>query len=157
MTNDSQTLRMLLSHNFDLADAKVPVLSREAFTQLFRDGFASQPEVACRQVDNPHWVVEIICPVELLSPQQVGEHCARILAESRTAALGAIDFDILVLGGIKTTPPTSSSPDALQPNQWGVDVVETRSGSQFLKTIDWENAIASKPATSIFKVERLGS
>lgn len=155
--NDSQALRMLLSHNFDLADARVPLLSREAFTQLFSDGFASQPEVACRQVDNPHWVVEIICPAELLSPQQVGEHCARILAESRTVVLESIDFDILVLGGIKTTPATSSSPDALQPNQWGVDVVETRSGSQFLKSIGWESTISSKPAASIFKVELLGS
>jgi hypothetical protein len=157
MTNDSQALRMLLSHNFDLADEKVPVLSREAFTQLFSDGFASHSAVACRQVDNPHWIVEITCPAELLSPQEVGKHCARILAESRIAALGAIDFDILVLGGIKTTPPTSSSPDALQPNQWGVDVVETRSGSQFLKSIDWEGTIASKPAASIFKAERLSS
>jgi hypothetical protein len=148
---------MLLSHNFDIADAKVPALSREALAQLFSDGFASQPEVACRQVDNPHWVVEIICPTELLSPQQVGEHCARILAESRTVALGSIDFDILVLGGIKTTPATSSSPDALQPNQWGVDVVETRSSTQFLQSIGWESTIASKPPASIFKVERLGS
>jgi Protein of unknown function (DUF2656) len=157
MMNNDRVLRMLLSHNFELADERVPVLSREAFTQLFSDGFASQPEVACRQVDNPHWVVEIMCPAELLSPQQVGEHCARILAESRSAALGSIDFDILVLGGIKTTPATSSSPDALQPNQWGVDVVETRSGDRFLKSIGWESTIASKPPASIFKVERLGN
>ncbi len=154
---DSPALRMLLSHNFDLADPKVPILSREAFTQLFSDGFAARPEVACRQLDNPHWIVEIVCPAHFSSPQQVGEDCARILADSRAAALGTIDFDILVLGGIKTTPATNNSPDALQPNQWGVDVVETKSGAKFLRSIDWENTIASKPAASIFKVERIGS
>jgi hypothetical protein len=157
MMNDDRSLRMLLSHNFDLADPKVPALSREAFTQLFCDGFAAQAAVTCRQVDNPHWIVEITCSTDVLSPQQIGEYCTRILAESRTAELGAIDFDILVLGGIKTTPATSNSPDALQPNQWGVDVVETRSGSQFLRSIDWENTIASKPTDSIFKIERSAS
>jgi hypothetical protein len=153
--NDDRTLRMLLSHNFDLTDPTVPALSREAFTQLFSDGFASQPAVACRQVDNPHWIVEITCPADVLSAQQIGEYCTRILAESRTAALGTIEFDILVLGGIKTTPALSNSPDALQPNQWGVDVVETKSGPEFLRSIDWENTIVSKPADSIFKIERL--
>jgi hypothetical protein len=153
---DDRSLRMLLSHNFNLADPQVPPLSREAFTQLFSDGFASQPAVACRQVDNPHWIVEITCPAELLSPPQLGEECAHILATSRAAVLGKVDFDILVLGGIKTTPATSTSPDALQPNQWGVDVVETKSGSEFLRSIDWENTIVSKPADSIFKAERLG-
>ncbi len=153
--NDSQSLRMLLSHNFDLADDRVPLLSRQAFTQLFDDGFSSQPDIVCRQVDNPHWIVEIICPIELLSPQQVGEKCAKILCDSRIALLGKIDFDILILGGIKTTPATSSSPDALQPDQWGVDVVETKSGGQFLRSINWENTIAGKSAESIFKVELL--
>jgi hypothetical protein len=152
---DSQPLRMLLSHNFDLADNRVSALSREAFTQLFSDGFSSQPEIACRQVDNPHWIVEIICSTDSLSPQQVGEKCAKILSDSRIAELRTIDFDILILGGIKTTPATSSSPDALQPNQWGVDVVETKSGSQFLRSINWESTIAGKSAESIFKVESL--
>ncbi len=151
--NDSQPLRMLLSHNFDLADDLVSALSREAFTQLFSEGFSSQPEIACRQVDNPHWIVEIICPIDLLLPQQVGEKCAKILADSRIATLGQIDFDILILGGIKTTPATSNSPDALQPNQWGVDVVETKSGAQFLRSINWESTISGKSVESIFKVE----
>jgi Protein of unknown function (DUF2656) len=154
---DSQALRLLLSHNFDITDEIVPALSREAFTQLFSDGFSSHPEVTCRQVDNPHWIVEFICPANFLSPQQVGEKCAKILSDSRIASLGKVDFDILILGGIKTTPATSSSPDALQPNQWGVDVVETRSGAQFLRSINWESTIAGKSAESIFKVESLCS
>jgi hypothetical protein len=151
--NDPQALRMLLSHNFDLKDGNTPALSREAFTQVFIDGFSSHPEVKCRQVDNPHWIVEVVCVAGFLSPQQVGEKCAQILSTSRKQSLGSIDFDILILGGIKTTPATSASPDALQPNQWGVDVVETKSGEQFLRSISWESTIAGKPADTIFKAE----
>jgi Protein of unknown function (DUF2656) len=151
--NEAQPLRMLLSHNFDIAAENVPALSREAFTQLFSDGFHATPEIQCRQVDNPHWIVEIVAPANFLTPQQIGEKCAQILSDSRIKTLGAIDFDILVLGGIKTTPATSSSPDALQPNQWGVDVVETRSGEQFLRSINWAGTISTKPADSIFKIE----
>jgi Protein of unknown function (DUF2656) len=153
----AQSLRMLLSHNFDLADPNVPALSREAFTQLFIEGFSSAyPEVKCREVNNPHWIVEVLCPSNLLTPQEVGTQCHKILADSRKNArsIDTLDFDILILGGIKTTPPTSNSPDALKPNEWGVDVVETKSGEQFLRSINWDATIASKPVDSIFKVER---
>ncbi len=153
--NEPETLRMLLSHNFDLTDEKVPALSRDAFTQLFIDGFASHPEVKCRQVDNPHWIVEIVCPPNVFTPQQIGNLYAQILSQSRLNSLGKVDFDILILGGIKTTPATSDHPDALQPNQWGVDVVETNSGDRFLRSIDWENTIATKSTDSIFKIEWL--
>ena len=61
--------------------------------------------------------------------------------------------EILILGGIKTTPPTSDSPDALQIGDWGVDVVETLVGETFLKGIAWETTIASKSLDTIFKVE----
>jgi Protein of unknown function (DUF2656) len=152
--NDSQSLRMLLSHNFDLVDPNVPAMSRTAFTEMFAEGFDSHPEVKCREVANPHWIVEILCPIELLTPQEVGEKCAQILGNSRTkAGLGETGFDILILGGIKTTPATSDSPDALQPNQWGVDVVETKSGEQFLRSINWDATISTKPTDSIFKVQ----
>ncbi len=153
--NDPQALRMLLSHNFDINDANTPALSREAFTQVFVDGFSADPEIKCRQVDNPHWIVEIVCTAGFLSPQQVGEKCAQILSNSRKQSLGMIDFDILALGGIKTTPATSNSPDALQANQWGVDVVETKSGEQFLRSISWVTTIAGKPVDTIFKAESL--
>jgi hypothetical protein len=150
---DSQSLRMLLSHNFDPAD-KVPPMSRAAFTEMFAEGFSSHPEVKCREVANPHWIVEILCPIALLTPQAVGEKCAQILGSSRIkAGWGETDYDILILGGIKTTPATSDSPDALQPNQWGVDVVETKSGEQFLRSINWDATIATKPTDSIFKVQ----
>jgi Protein of unknown function (DUF2656) len=154
--NDPQSLRMLLSHNFDLTDGKTPALSREAFTQVFVDGFSSHPEIKCRQVDNPHWIVEVLCVAGFLTPQQVGEKCAQILSDSRKQSLGSIGFDTLVLGGIKTTPATSNSPDALQVNQWGVDVVETKSGEQFLRSISWDTTIAGKPVDTIFKAEVIG-
>ncbi|WP_310485060.1 DUF2656 domain-containing protein [Chamaesiphon sp. VAR_48_metabat_403] len=155
--NSPETLRMLLSHNFDLSDDRVPVLSRAAFTQVFIDGFSAHPEVQCRQVDNPHWIVEVVCLTNFLTPHQIGEKCAEILTTSRTKSIGSIDFDILILGGIKTTPATSSSPDALQANQWGVDVVETKSGSKFLQSIGWDTTIAGKSPDSIFKVESIAA
>jgi Protein of unknown function (DUF2656) len=151
--NSPQTLRMLLSHNFDIADAKVPALSREAFTQLFTDGFTPHPQVQCRHVNNPHWILEVVAPADFLTPHQLGEKCSQILAQSRSQSIGKLNFDILILGGIKTTPAISNYPDALQPNQWGVDVVETKSGQQFLQSIDWDGTIAGKSADTIFKVE----
>ena len=154
--NSPQTLRMLLSHNFDINDANVPVLSREAFTELFADGFTPHPEVQCRQVDNPHWILEVVAPANFLTPEQLGEKCAQILAQNRAQSIGKLDFDILILGGIKTTPATSNSPSALQPNQWGVDVVETKSGAQFLRSINWDGTIAGKSSDTIFKVEAIG-
>ncbi len=147
--NDSQNLRMLLSHNFDINDETVPVLSREAFTQVFIDGFSTIPEVNCRLVNNPHWILEVVTPANFLTPKELGEKCAHILAASR----GSVNFDILILGGIKTTPATSNSPDALQANQWGVDVVETKSGEQFLRSINWAGTIATKTSDSIFSIE----
>ncbi|WP_309740576.1 MULTISPECIES: DUF2656 domain-containing protein [unclassified Chamaesiphon] len=153
--NSPQTLRMLLSHNFDIMDPNVPVLSREAFTQIFVEGFTDRPEVQCRQINNPHWILEVVAPANA-SPQQLGEKCAQILAQSRSQSIGKLDFDILILGGIKTTPATSNNPDALQPNQWGVDVVETKSGAHFLQSIDWDGTISGKSADSIFKAEAIG-
>jgi Protein of unknown function (DUF2656) len=151
--NDPQSLRMLLSHNFDLTTEQAQLLSRTAFAQVFIDGFAAHPEIQCRQVDNPHWIVEIISVANGLTPQQIGEKCAQILFTSRQQSRGTINFDILILAGIKTTPATSSSPVALQANQWGVDVVETRSGEDFLRLIGWENTTDGKSVDDIFKVE----
>ncbi|MBI4783939.1 MAG: DUF2656 domain-containing protein [Oscillatoriophycideae cyanobacterium NC_groundwater_1537_Pr4_S-0.65um_50_18] len=147
MSNNLQG-RLLLSHNFDVPPDLVPALSREEFVDVFR---LSLPEaLSCRQVNNPHWIVEILFPTAEYSPSQVGELCAQALANKRRT--GSAIPEILVLGGIKTTPPTSDSPDSLQPGDWGVDVVETRSGEAFLQAIAWEATVAQKPADSIFKV-----
>ena len=147
--------RMLLSHNFDVSPDIVPVLSREEFADVFQSGLSAQAHLQCRPVNHPHWTVEILFPIDQFSPQQVGEWCAQALATKRQPQLLSRDVipEILVLGGVKTTPATSDSPDALQPGDWGVDVVETRSGEAFLQAIAWDATVAQKSADSIFKVE----
>lgn len=140
---------MLLSHNFNISPEVVPVLSRAEFTTIFAENLGDQ--IQCQMLDNPHWIVEVLFPIDLFSPQQVGELCAQALASHRQPS-GTLE--ILILGGLKTTPPTSDSPAALQPDNWGVDVVETSSSEEFLRSIDWEKMIADKPAENIFRVDR---
>jgi Protein of unknown function (DUF2656) len=147
--------RMLLSHNFDVSPDIVPALSREEFADVFRSGLQTQTHLQCRLVNHPHWVVEILFTIAQFSPQQVGELCAQALATQRQMhkPSQAPMPEILVLGGIKTTPPTSNAPDALQTGDWGVDVVETLSSEAFLQSIAWDTTIAQKSADTIFKVE----
>jgi hypothetical protein len=140
---------MLLSHNFNISPDVVPALSRTEFTTIFAENLGDQ--IQCQLLDNPHWIVEVLFPIDLFSPQQVGELCAQALASQRQPAG---NLDILILGGLKTTPPTSDSPAALQPGNWGVDVVETSSSEEFLRSIDWDKMIADKPAENIFRVDR---
>jgi hypothetical protein len=143
--------RMLLSHNFDVSDGSLSTLSRAEFAEIFSTGFLNTPEIKCRLIEHPHWIVEILFPVDR-PPIAVGSECANLLAEYRHRAAGN-RTDILVLGGIKTTPPTSPDPDALQPNEWGVDVVETPSGDRFLTSINWAMTIAQKPIDQVFQVQ----
>jgi len=147
--------RMLLSHNFDISPDIAPPLSREEFAEVFRLGLSDRPSCQTRLVDHPHWTVEILFDQDQFSPQQIGEFCAQSLAAKRISQ--GLDhnspLEILVLGGIKTTPPASDNPDALQTGDWGVDVVETKMGTAFLQSISWDAAIASKPAEAVFKVE----
>jgi hypothetical protein len=102
---------MLLSHNFNISPAVVPALSRAEFTAVFSAGLGEQ--IHCRMLDNPHWIVEVLFPTDLFTPEQVGDRCAQALASKRQQPAGQLE--ILILGGLKTTPPTSDSPDALQP------------------------------------------
>ncbi len=143
--------RMLLSHNFDITDGSLAALSREEFAEIFRVGLSDDTQIQCRSIAHPHWMMEILFTGDL-TPHAVGAECARILAQYRQQA-ASNRADILILGGIKTTPPTSPDPDALQPGEWGVDVVETGSGDLFLTKIDWAATIAQKPTDSIFKVQ----
>ena len=145
--------RMLLSHNFDISEDILPALSREEFSQVFINGL--QDIADCRLVNNPHWIVEVLFDTSKYSPAQMGEYYANALAKLRQNQLqnGQQLPHILILGGIKTTPAMSTSPDSLQPGEWGVDVVETSDGDNFLAGLNWENAIANKPSESIFKVE----
>jgi len=146
---------MLLSHNFDISTDIVPTLSREEFAEVFCIALGDRPSCQTRLVNHPHWTVEIVFDRNLFTPSQIGEFCAQALADKRISQ--GIEPkslpEILVLGGVKTTPPTSDSPDALQTGDWGVDVVETSVGDTFLKSISWDATIAAKPVEEIFKVE----
>ena len=146
---------MLLSHNFDVTPDIIPTLSREEFAEVFRIGLSDRPSCQSRLVNHPHWTVEIVFDRNLFTPSQIGEFCAQALADKRISQGIAPQSlpEILVLGGVKTTPPTNDSPDALQTGDWGVDVVETLVGDTFLKNISWDVTIASKPIKEIFKVE----
>jgi hypothetical protein len=143
--------RMLLSHNFDLGESEIPNLSRETFTQLFAT--ALQDCAQCRQIDNPHWIVEVLFDPMQLTPAQMGDRLVQALSEFRRSTLdSAVAMpEFVVLGGLKTSPPTSASPDALQPDQWGVDVVETPLVAAFLAGLNWDAAIADRPPEGIFK------
>ncbi len=143
--------RMLLSHNFDLGDGDIPALSREAFTQVFVD--ALQDCAQCREVNNPHWVVEVLFNAMQITPSQLGDRYIQALSDFRRISLGETIAlpDYLALGGLKTSPPTSDSPEALQPNQWGVDIVETQSAEAFLAGLNWDVVISDRPAETVFK------
>ena len=145
---------MLLSHNFDISSIAVSSLSREEFAEVFRLGLSDRPSCQIRLIEHPHWIAEIVFDPNQFSPQQIGEFCAIALHHKRISqGVALADFpEVLVLGGVKTTPPTSNSPDALQTGDWGVDVVETLSGKRFLEGINWETTIASKPSDQIFQV-----
>jgi hypothetical protein len=145
--------RMLLSHNFNVSPEAIPTLSLEEFAAVFSEGLDEYPQIKCRQVNHPHWMVEIMFDKDRFSPQQVGELCAKALADKRQQQGINIDYEILILGGVKTTPATSNAPDALQTGNWGVDVVETPSGAEFLQAIAWENTISQHLQENIFKVE----
>ncbi|GBO55737.1 hypothetical protein APA_3887 [Pseudanabaena sp. lw0831] len=147
--------RMLLSHNFDVSPDVAPALSREEFAEVFRLGLGDRRSCQTRLINHPHWTVEILFELNQFSPKQIGEFCAQALADQRISQ--GIDRkslpEILVLGGVKNTPPSSDSPDALQTGDWGVDVIEPLVGANFLQGISWDVTISSKPVDEIFKVE----
>lgn len=151
---DHNAGRMLLSHNFNVSPDVVPALSHEEFVDVFQAGLSTYANLQCAPITHPHWRVEIRFPKDQFSPTQVGELCAQALAAKRRSHPSNQSMPtILILGGLKTTPPTSDAPGTLQPGEWGVDVVETASGEAFLQSIAWDTTIAQRPAESVFKVE----
>ncbi|NEQ73875.1 MAG: DUF2656 domain-containing protein [Okeania sp. SIO2C9] len=152
---ESKTGRMLLSHNFELSENTLPELNREEFAQVFIDGLSKYPQLKCRQLNHPHWMVEILFEHQVFSPPQVGEKCAEALIEKRIIQKNDKDLivDVLILGGLKKTPPLSDSPDTLQTGEWGIDVVETHSAETFLNILNWEEKTAGKTIDNIFKIE----
>lgn len=156
--SDNKTGRMLLSHNFDLQDSKFPQLIREEFAQVFIDGFQDDKNITCSLIDNPHWMVEILFPLDKFTADRIGQFCANILEQKRKSQKPENSKmpDILILGGKKTTPPLTSSPTSLQTGEWGVDVVETNSANGFLTELNWEERVKDKPIDRIFKIEIKG-
>lgn len=155
MTPDETTIapktRMLLSHNFDITDDSIPKLSREDFTQIFIT--ALEGEADCQLIENPHWIVELKFDGTRFTPQQIGDRIVQVLSEARkrSIAAGAVLPHTLSLGGLKQTPATSSSPTSLQPNEWGVDVVETVNAESFLAGLNWDATVATREPGTIFQ------
>jgi hypothetical protein len=149
--------RMLIAHNFALSDDELPALSKEEFAQVFIDGLQDQENVNCSFIENPHWVVEILFPLNKFEPQEIGRMCGEILTNKRRSQQpdSPVVIDTLILGGKKFTPVTSTSPTSLQTGEWGVDVVETAQAEEFLTAINWHNLTAGKSGDRIFKLEFL--
>lgn len=152
--SDKSAGRMLLSHNFNLRNNELPALVREDFAQVFIVGLQRKYNIQCSYIQNPHWVVEILFPIEEFEPKEIGQTCGEILTSKRTSQSDSkLPTDTLILGGRKTTPATTMNPTSLQIGEWGVDVVETAQAEVFLQDIAWEKMIADKPSDGIFKIE----
>lgn len=150
--------RMLLAHNFDLHNNELPTLSKEEFAKVFVDGLREEPNITCSQIENPHWVVEIIFPTTEFEAETIGKMCGDVLINNRKNSYddntsSQLTINTLMLGGKKTTPASGTSTTSLQPGEWGVDVVETSQGDAFLESINWHNLTAGKSGDRIFKIE----
>jgi hypothetical protein len=144
--------RYLLAHNHDISDAIAPPIARPDFTALFHLALSTHPlesgQIAI--IDHPHWRSELQAAP---SPAIVGEFLAQALKTYRTHQLGQpIAYSILILGGLKTTPATSSDPSALQPGEWGVDIVETPNSEDFLAKINWSGIISLRDPQEVIQV-----
>ncbi len=142
---------MLLSHNFALTDDRVKCLDRDAFAAIFIERLEADGIVG-QLIDNPHWIVDLRFDPAVNSAAEVGDCCAQALLAFRQLEQPKLLPQILILGGLKSTPPTSPSPLALQPGEWGVDVVETADGDGFLAGIGWDATIATRDPATIFQV-----
>ena len=151
---ESPTTRMLLSHNFALQPERLSLLSTSEFAEVFIAGLSNYTQISCRPLEHPHWLVEIVFPTSDFSPPAIGSLCAEALINKRLSEVSdsAALPQVLILGGLKTTPATNDNPTALQIDQWGVDVVETESAQSFLESIGWDSLIAGKKPAEVFKL-----
>lgn len=143
--------RYLLSHNHDISDAIAPAIERQDFAQLFQSAIAaSSQDGPVAVIDHPHWRAELKTSS---APATAGEFLAHALKTYREQQLGqAIDYRILILGGLKTTPATSSNPNALQTGEWGVDIVETPNAEDFLSKLNWTGLVSLRAPQEIIEV-----
>ncbi|BAQ65922.1 DUF2656 family protein [Geminocystis sp. NIES-3709] len=140
--------RFLLSHNYSITEDIAPPLSREKFCQGFKNNLPNNWEV--NQIDHPHWICEIKTKE---TPEIVSNMLVKVLVNFREIELGEkLPYRVLALGGIKNTPANTSSPNSLDFGDWGVDVVETLSPEEFLKSINWDTLISGRSEHEIFKV-----
>jgi hypothetical protein len=145
--------RMLLSHSFDIPEGIVPWLGTDEIAAAFLGALGSYSGLVCRSLDHsPYWMLEIRFPCAVLPPRRLGEACARALIQKRHQLQPQqwLHPTVLVYGAKKTSPARSTSPDALQLGDWGVNVVETASAAKLLQAIDKESNRSQKPADSFF-------
>jgi Protein of unknown function (DUF2656) len=145
-------MRFLLSHNYNIPATLAPALTVDAFCAAFATQLGQHLAVPCTvlPIAHPHWRCEVIVEA---APIAVGEALVAALSQSRSQQLGRpIAYSILALGGLKTTPATSPEPTALQPGEWGVDVVETPDTQEFLTNLGWDKLIAGRSADAMFQV-----
>ena len=142
------SIRLLLSHNYNIAETVAPLLSGDEFCNLLVVHLPS--DWVIKSVSHPHWRCEVHAEG---SPAIIGEALINAVVAYRTEQLQqALSYSVLALGGLKNTPAPSSAPNALQKGDWGVDVIETPDAETFLQTLGWETLIAGRPEQEIFKV-----
>jgi hypothetical protein len=141
-------MRYLLSHNHNIPAAVAPALTPAEFSAVFQTFLAAhlgEPGAIVQPIDHPHWRCAI---TSTAAPATMGQALGAALRQARQAN-GPIDYAILALGGLKTTPATA--PSGLQPGEWGVDVVETLDVEAFLADLGWDQLIAGRSADELFQ------
>ncbi len=145
-------MRFLLSHNYNISPTLAPVLTVDEFCGAFATHLSQHLAVPCQvaPIAHPHWRCEITAEA---TPIAVGQALVATLSQARSLQLSyPIAYQILALGGLKTTPATSPDPTALQFGEWGVDVVETLEPANFLENLGWDKLIAGRSTDEIFQV-----
>jgi hypothetical protein len=145
-------MRFLLSHNFNIPTTLAPALTVDEFCAAFATYLDQHLAAPCTvaPINHPHWRCEVTVEAP---PIAVGQALVAALGQARSQQLhGSIAYQILALGGLKTTPATSPDPTALQPGEWGVDVVETLDPQAFLTTLGWDKLVAGRSADEMFQV-----
>ncbi len=145
-------MRFLLSHNDNISPTLAPALTVDEFCGAFATHLNQHLAVPCQvaPIAHPHWRCEITVEA---TPIAVGQALVAALSQARARQLGQpIAYQILALGGLKTTPAASPDPMALQLGEWGVDVVETLDSPEFLANLGWDQLIAGRSTAEIFQV-----
>jgi Protein of unknown function (DUF2656) len=146
--------RMLLSHNFDITDPAIPVLTKGNFTEIYVEELDLKGWGYCQRLDSPHWVMEIQFDSKRITPQQMGDRIVQELRNARSKRVtdpNVVLPHVLALGGLKSTPAEKESRNSLQINEWGVDVIETVNADAFLAGLNWEATIATRDPATIFQ------